>query len=569
MATIEHDDFSAGIYRGRKAPPGSVFDAVNALVNGEGLLFRRGGSAYWSASNAGQNLTRLHALYYPGLAAARVTAAGGGHFYAFNGTTPVDLGSFATPGRPANVNGISVFPIAPGRMLFYGGSLNTASYTTGTVSTTAGSSTVTGSGTSWLANVDAGTLMQHQGSGRIQVVRSVETNTSLTLTAPAPTTNVASSSFKFWPTYDTINGFFDLPAIGATSYVAAAGSGTPRLIATIGNRAYITVSVADPALSLNFNNVTNATTYQEVPSNADIVGAEGVGDNALLFTTAGVYRISNLSLDPVDDFGNPQQQVTQLSKDMLLWGDLGVAAWAGSVIVPAFDDLYLLNVDGTAKPISGERFRGDEGIRSLYRSYVSAGYAPGQAGVHRGHYWLTVVNGTTLVDVLVCRLDRGFAWTRWSGHAAGLAYTALRSGSSAPKLLGTASQRVTDLTTTLDATGNASEADGTTHTFTKISNDYDLGPGIRPDTAEKVRYVYETTGGTPTFTVSSAVGPEGASFTAATLKRGGGASDGTDYSAWRVGRKAERIRFKFETSSALTSLILRRIEVTIRQAGQT
>jgi hypothetical protein len=103
----------------------------------------------------------------------------------------------------------------------------------------------------------------------------------------------------------------------------------------------------------------------------------------------------------------------------------------------------------------------------------------------------------------------------------------------------------------------------------KESNDDDLGPGIRANTAEKVRYVYETSGGTPTFAVSSAIGPESAAFTAATLKRGGGASDGTDYSAWRVGRKAERIRFKFTTSSQVTSLILRRREVTIRRASQS
>jgi hypothetical protein len=37
-----------------------------------------------------------------------------------------------------------------------------------------------------------------------------------------------------------------------------------------------------------------------------------------------------------------------------------------------------------------------------------------------------------------------------------------------------------------------------------------------------------------------------------------------------VGRKAERIRFRFNcTSSTVTSLILRRREVTIRRAAQT
>jgi hypothetical protein len=99
-------------------------------------------------------------------------------------------------------------------------------------------------------------------------------------------------------------------------------------------------------------------------------------------------------------------------------------------------------------------------------------------------------------------------------------------------------------------------------------NDIDTGPGIRPNTTEKVRYVYETTGGTPTINVSYATGPEGSSYSAATPKRGGGASTGTDYSAWKVSKKAERIRFRFECTSQVNSLILRSREATIREQAQ-
>jgi hypothetical protein len=210
-------------------------------------------------------------------------------------------------------------------------------------------------------------------------------------------------------------------------------------------------------------------------------------------------------------------------------------------------------------------------IRPLYRSYVAAGYLTGAAVVHRAHYFLPILaaDGLTIVDTLICRLDRAASWTRWAGYAAGRAYTQMASASSAPRLLGASGRRVLNLTGSMEATGATQDADLTTPTFTVISNDDDLGPGIRANTAEKVRYVYETAGGTPTFTVSSAIGPESAAFTAATAKRGAGASDGTDYSAWHVGRKAERIRFKFTTSSQVTSLILRRREVTIRRASQS
>jgi hypothetical protein len=34
-------DFGGGIYRGRKAPPNTVYDLVNGLINDEGLPYRR------------------------------------------------------------------------------------------------------------------------------------------------------------------------------------------------------------------------------------------------------------------------------------------------------------------------------------------------------------------------------------------------------------------------------------------------------------------------------------------------------------------------------------------------
>jgi hypothetical protein len=161
-----------------------------------------------------------------------------------------------------------------------------------------------------------------------------------------------------------------------------------------------------------------------------------------------------------------------------------------------------------------------DNIRPLYRDYVKSGYRPGLAAVHRGHYFLPIVNGTSLVDVLVCRLDRGAAWTRWAGHAAGGAY-AQRIGADTrqPKLLGISGARITEVTASMALTGAAQDADATTPVFRVDENDIDLGGGIRPNTAEKVRYVYETTGGTPTVTVSRAA----ARATARTTRRCGSA----------------------------------------------
>lgn len=575
MATYEQADFAGGIYRGRKAPANTVFDCLNGLVNDEGHLFRRGGSAYFSTSDAAATLLRVAAPYLPAVGPRPVAAASGTRLYAYTtGGTPTLLSSsIATPGRFVTVSGVALAPIGAATLVAYGGSLKTASYSTGSIpgGFTVNSPILTGSGTSWLANVDPGMLVNVSAPYGPFVVASVDSNTQITLTAPAPLT-FPVISYSLDPLF-TLSGqggaatnlfrsgpAFTAPPIGARSFLAAVGGGSSRLVMTIGNRAYMSAS--------GHPGVFDSSIYVEVPSGAEIVGAEGIGEAALLFTTSGVWRVGNLSLDAEDDFGNVQWTVDQPYKDLSLWGDLGIAGWVGGIVAPCLDDVYVLGLDGGARAITGNRWREDGGIRALYRSYVAAGYTPGQSTVHRGHLFLPIVNGTILIDVLVCRLDGGVAWTRWAGHGSGLGYAQM-VGSGAPKLLGINGLRVTNLTSCLDLVGNASEADGTTHTFTKDSNDVDLGPGLRPDTAEKVRYVYETAGGTPTITVSHAVGPEGASYTAATLKRGGGASDGTGYSAWRVGKSAERIRFRFTTSSAVTSLILRRMEVTIRQAGQT
>jgi hypothetical protein len=535
------ENYGAGIYRGRSAPADSVFDAVNALVNDEGLLFRRGGSTYYSASDAGSTLTRLDALYYQGINAPRVTMHGGTSFYAMNGTTPVVIGTITQPGRPASLGGMAVFPIAAGgRLVYYAGSLKTATYQAGTISTTADSAVVTGAGTAFLANVDAGMMMRHSGDRLMIPVKSVDSDTQLTLVSPWPSTQSTAIFLSF--------------------------SGLPRLLVALGNRIY--ESKPGDAFTID---AFDMHAYHELPSNAEITGIEGVGDQALVFTTAGVWRLNNLSLDIVDDYGNVSQQVELVSGDIVLWGDLGVASWAGNVVAPALDDIYLIGPDGGLQTLT-------DAIRPLYRSYVAAGYSPGRATVRRGHLFLPVLNGTTVVDELVCRLDRPFQtpsgrvfrpWTRWAGHGAAVGRATMAASGSAPKLLGIKGQRVLDMTTSLNATGSTQDADATTPVFTVDTVDFDTGPGIRPNTTEKVRAVYETTGGTPTITVKSAVGPESASWTTATTKRGGGASDGTDYSAFKVNRKAERIRFRFECSSQVTSLILRRFpEITVRQAGQ-
>jgi hypothetical protein len=569
VATFEQVDWGGGIYRGRRAPQGTVYDALNALVDDEGQLFARGKTTYKSNANAGSTLRRIATATLAGPDEDRVLAWGT-KLYTLNGSAPVqvfDAGSHVL-GRPVGVGGAVVFPYTSAtvppyppfnQVLVYGGSLLSADVVSeGTITVTAGSMTVTKSGgASWVGVVDPGMIIaMAAGYG---LVRSVDSANQITLSSPWTGTTSTTGTYEIKTYVVTAVGSTLPTGIPATDPIYL-GSAANRLLVAVGNRVYI----CPPGFPFLFDQ----NVYLELSAATRITGILGAADTALLFSTSGAWAVTNLFFDAVDDAGNIQWQQEQVNGDVLLWGELGMVSSAFGLIVPALDDVYLMTPSGEARAIS-------EAIRPLYRSYVKAGYQPGSATMHRGHYILPIVSGATVVDELVCRIDRPFGegglrpWTRWAGHAAGPGVGALPAPEG-PKLLGVNGERVTDLTGCMDVlSGSGQDANSTTPTFRVDSNDDDLGPGIRPNTAEKVRYVYETTGGTPTVDVKYATGPEGSSYAAATLKRGGGASDGTDYSAWKLTKSAERIRFRFECTSQVTSLVLRRREVFVRPAAQS
>jgi hypothetical protein len=567
-SALEQADYGAGMYRGRRPIEGSVYDAVNALVNDDGLLYKRGGSSYKSNADSGTKLVGLvDRQFYAGqrtVAWNEHTGANLGDAYVLasdDATPATHLLKFLRPfARPSMVHGIATFmytdnnPSNP-NLVHYAGSRKVATGG-GTATITAGSRAVTGSGSTFSTHADRGSFLQVGTANGYYVVDTIASNTALTLRDPAPLSATGNANFHAFPTRTITDypGSFAVPNSAAYTVRAVGSAGRRSLVAI--NEIIRFSDIDDP---LTFQE----TSYHEIPDFALPIGIEGVGDTGVIFTTAGVWAIQNLTFDPVDDVGNVQHIVSRMN-ELILWDESGIAQYQGMVLVPAIDDVWLMPVGTGESPKSLT-----DNIRPLYRDYVKSGYRPGLAAVHRGHYFLPIVNGTSLVDVLVCRLDRGAAWTRWAGHAAGGAY-AQRIGADTrqPKLLGISGARITEVTASMALTGAAQDADATTPVFRVDENDIDLGGGIRPNTAEKVRYVYETTGGTPTVTVSSATGPEGASYSAGTLKRGGGASDGTDYTAVRIGRKAERIRFRFECSSQVTSLLLRRREVVVRQAAQ-
>lgn len=569
LASVRQDDWGAGIFRGRRAPRGSVYDAVNALVSDEREIFKRGGTAYSSGFDSSFPYQGMAQLDVSAGARTLLWGTGVGLWtLAADGLSQAQLkasADFVRWARPARLGAMAALPLDAPNLSWaalYAGSRKTADYGAGTVTIAEGSKTLVGTGTSWLANVDAGMIVTVQDTEMHEgIVASVDSDTQITLRDPW---GWSGSTARVYLAHTVV---VLSPAITPSARsVALAAVGTPaRLIMAVDNRVFFSL----PGQPASLDDVA-ATNYHELPSAAIALGAEGIGNTCVIFTSDGVWAISNMDFDPLDDAGNQQHTVAQINKDIILWGDPGLAAWAGVLVVPAVDDVFLLGLDGAPVALSAA-------IRPLYRSYVKAGCKPGTAAVHRGHYFLPVVDASnTVIDVLVCRLDlrdrdgMRSAWTRWAGHAAGGAY-AVRVGVAPrqPKLLATTGLRVTDISDCFNVPGVGTDADGTTPTFTVDTQDYPVGNGMRDAFVDRVRVEYEMAGaGSPAVTAGWASGVEGAAFTTVPAVRGGGVSDGSDYSAWRIGKTRDRIRFRIQSTSAVTKMILRRLEVLVRPNGR-
>lgn len=487
------DQHDGGMYRGKRAPGNAVYDALNLLITDEGNLQKRGGSAYKSNAGAGDTLVGLFDGYLAGGLRTLMWALTGGSKLAYLlGSDDATAASLTVSeqidplARGAIANGVLYLPClqANASLFTWGGSRKAAEQIAApTVTLTNGSTTMTGSGTTWSSEYEQGSVVVAQMAGfPLFTVSSVDSDTSITLSNPWD----GATGSQTVAIYNHFNAAWNPPEPTATAPRLVAATGSPaRVWSIIGNnRAYYT--------DRGGGNLLYEGNYIDIASASYIIGADSFRDELCLFSTDGIWTVANTSLDPVDDFGNIEWTQSQVSREFVLWGDPGIASYSGTLIVPGVDDVCLFTPSAQLETITGARgSKYDGGIRNLYRSYVTAGYQLGTATIYRSHYILPIVNGTTLVDVLVCRLDHGFAWTRWDGHAAGVAY-ARRAGATTrqPKLLGLAGQRVTDLTGCFNPTGsNTTDADGTIPTVQITTRDYPTGQ--QPGFVTKIRGRYE------------------------------------------------------------------------------
>jgi hypothetical protein len=493
QADIAQQDYSVGIVRGmgpEHIDPRALFDHINGLYEDDGGAYKRGGSIAHSnaiATPASHPMVWVWDGYFD--AGRRTVCAAQDDFYALGADDQslVNLGSdgLIVPKPSAFLEGMLFI----GGGYIYGGSRKTANYSTGTISLTNGSKTVTGSGVTWTTLVDAGMLLQ-VGNERVYVVESIDSTTQLTLRDAYQGSTGSGVSYTLYPFYKMRTA--DPYEIGEF-YAACAN----RLLTGSANQVKFS-EIQNPGkwtLTAGAEEVPNA---HHIAEGIRVMGLGVIGNTVIVLTTGGIWAINGLPFDIVDNAGNTQHRVEVLSRELVAFGQ--TATWQQTLIVPCLSGIFL--IDGVSSPRRVSR-----PIDELYRSYVDLAYRPGQGVVYNDHLVLPITNGEAEVkDILVARLDRpvkvsgqtAFPWSRLAGDGVACPAWAVRVRDDTNERILLAANKplaqviecsafwTPDDSSTTDADGEAPE-------WALVTRDYVTG-GMTANTVRTVRPRYELVG---------------------------------------------------------------------------
>jgi hypothetical protein len=481
LRPLEQNDYGAGSQL-EVAPhlisDRGFLDCENGLLADDGSVYKRGGSTEYAKHPLGVNGKWIwEGVMDPG---RRTVMASEAKFGVLGIDAPggaiISLGGTGFPSLPLSAVFFQHMLFIGGGTI-YGGSKKEADYSTGTVTVTLGSAIVKGAGTVWAANVDAGMLFRIAGQ-RIYVVKEVVSNTELVLAEAFEGATAATLAYTLKRLETASSPYL------ARKFYAVAGE---RLVAGENDR----FDFSEP----NKPHLWKATIYPQetvvenfhtLTGGVRMLGLATIGvDKILVFHTGGITNWSNLARSIVDGNGNSQHRQDVYSRDVVLWGQPGIAGTRSTLIVPAIDNVYL--VDGTSAPVP----IGDA-VLPRYRERLLEGYVPGGAFVARETYFLPIIDtGGIPREVFACRLDKPYQyrnktlypWTFLVGDGAKIAYGTVRrplAGGEKPRILGVTDQSlVAELLSWFEPEeANAVDHTGEVHTFVLVSRDLGVEEAI-------------------------------------------------------------------------------------------
>jgi hypothetical protein len=292
-----------------------------------------------------------------------------------------------------------------------------------------------------------------------------------------------------------------------------------------------------------------------------------------------------------------------VTTDITLWSAPGLATWAGNIIVPAVDGVWM---------ISGGRFEKiSKSIDKAYLDHVHSGRTTGLATVHAGHYLLPILEPSGQVrEVLCCRLDRPtsargqtiYPWSAIQGvgaHVIALTNRIQQTGARDPKLIAAEEPehetggRVLDLTDYFMPEHTTRDYDGSTPNLVMETRDYPTGP-LTQNLVKAMRLGYrllDPEGYDPVLTADYSNGQEAkvGDATWGTARWGTGhwtssvesewrqlmdsapEDDGRKPKFWRIRTSRARsryIRFRVRSVNPSSECSIRSVEIFTRRSGR-
>lgn len=588
QSRLSQNDWSEGEVRD-VAPalisPSGAYSMTNALLDEDGSPYRRGGSFYKSSNGLEGTGLRWGWDGYL-LNGPRTIIATESEFGTLaaddKALTAIGGGGLDFPTQAAAMD--DLLYIGSGGGTIWAGSRKAANYSTGSISVTNGSKTVTGSGVTWATLVDPGMMLQI-GSERLYVVENFPTTSTMTLRDPYVGETKAGASYSLMPIYAVTSAD---PYVGAEFVTVCAN----RFVYGVGRQIFFT-EVDNPHTTINSLGTSNEHT---LPAGIKITGLETVGQTVLIFTSKGIWTLDGLALSIVDLNGNSQQRIQLLSTDMILETVSGIAGWGQRLVVPTMSGIYLMDGVSQPSPIS-------KPIGRLYLQRLSEGFRPGQASVYRGHYFLPLLSsGGRAKETLVCRLDRPtssrsqtvYPWSRLAGDGGETAAYFIRSLTlEHPRLFGgqsRSSSRIVDCTSFFEpSAARATDADGTVFDLDIVTRDYETGAGtINKVRSVRSRYELEAAGAEePRLQISfsdTSNKIEGFKLGTSTLGTGelgsdlgttfvlageAGPSNARDPARMAINKGARYLRLHIRTRGAAARCVLRSLSLSIRPSEAT
>jgi hypothetical protein len=571
-------DFSGGSfpsYLRDEIPESALEDALNCLIDDNGLPYLRGGSSFLSSAIASASGSGGRWIYDGYLAPGQMTlilADAGGATGLWSAAAPsstliLDTKLSAIRGRkPAQIGGVLYFPSG----IAFGGEVpGGVGPAGGTITLTQGSTTVTGAGTAWTVNpAVVGRLLMVDSTGAQFVISSVTDGTHLELTEPWTEATVSGLTYGTFtsrvfvpPTgaqYQSLDGFYIFGAVGDRLLSATGGSVlTTVAIRTPQNRIYMS-DRRKPRVVQNVN-------YWDLPRGVAVVGIEAYRDTAIILASEGIWAIYNVSLDLTDVAGNPQQRLEQVTRDLIPWYWSGVASYGAGLIIPCLDGIYSFN------PTTGSQEIGKP-IKPLYLSYVSAGHIPGHAQFANGHYVLPIIDSSGVpVDLLTCRLSptRQGIGGQWTRQASPMRFTSTSVKSVAGGLselhglYPSTARSVKCAWWDLPSGTPITDYDATNPQATITTREFRLNSVKNFLSYVKARYELAGTG----VSLSAAAGVDGAGTTA--LTGTGAAGTIANPKVWRVGKRGYGIRLVLTTAGQVSKFALHSLEAFLRPSGRS